>query len=168
MKWLQVLFIRLFEYLSSVYHYYGNTEFRKIDLALVFNYLLDNPYRSSRNFALLKGEENIHTYGETPLTTLETIVKRSGINQTDVVYELGCGRGRSCFWLHCFVKCKVRGIEYNPDFTGKAQRLVKKFDLKNIDFYCEDLLLSDYSSATKVYLYGTCLDDNFLFALTES
>lgn len=173
-QWLQLVGLgikgrcqRLVEYVTSMWHYYGNSTFRRVDLALVFNYLFDNPYSASRKFALLHGEENIHTYGETPLTTLETIVKRCDIHKDDLFFELGCGRGRSCFWLHSFVGCPVVGIEYNPHFAGIAQKIVTKFGLKEIDFRCEDLLTSDYSKATVVYLYGSCLDDNFLVNLVE-
>ncbi len=158
---------RLVEYLESVYRYYGNAEFRKIDLALVTNYLFDNPYTESRRFSLLQGEENIYTYGETPLTTLETIAKKCDISSRDFVYELGCGRGRSCFWLHSFVKCRVVGIEYNPRFCGKAQAIVRKFSMPQIEFRCEDFLESDFTDATVIYLYGTCLSDNFLMKLTD-
>lgn len=158
---------RLAEYLESVYRYYGNAEFRKVDLALVANYLFDNPYAEARRFALLQGDENIYTYGETPLTTLETIVNKCGITASDVVFELGCGRGRSCFWLHSFIKCGVVGIEYNPRFCGKAQSIVRKFSMLNLDFRCEDFLTSDFTGATVIYLYGSCLSDHFLFELTD-
>lgn len=156
---------RLAEFLQSIWRYYGNTTFRKVDLAMLFNYLCDNPYSESRRFALMQGESQVYTYGETPLATLERITKITGITPNDLVYELGCGRGRSCFWLASFIGCRVVGIEYNPHFVDKAQALVRKFDLQGIAFRCENLLHTDYSHASVIYLYGSCLDDDFLRAL---
>ncbi|MDP1834466.1 MAG: class I SAM-dependent methyltransferase [Chlamydiales bacterium] len=158
---------RLLELIQTIYRYYNNKLFRQIDRTMFFLYLFDNPYTAARKFATLQGEEDIYTYGETPLTTLEQIVKRCGITANDTVYELGSGRGRSCFWLHCFVGCKVVGIEYNPHFYRKAEAIRAHYDVRNVTFVCEDLLKVNYSKATVVYLYGSCLEENFIFDLIE-
>ncbi len=158
---------RFLEFLQSVWHYYRNATFRKIDIAMLMQYILHNPYSIAREFALLQGEENIYTYGETPLTTMEKIASQCGITHEDTVYELGCGRGRACFWLHCFIRCHVVGIEYNPYFMERANALVQRFALPNIMFRCEDMLKSDYSQASVIYLYGSTFEDDFLSDLTR-
>ncbi len=155
-------FIRFWEYLRSVFRYYGNTRYRRVDLGLVANYLFENPYGVAKRFAMQKGEAELHTYGETPPLTMEEISKRCGITEDDVVYELGCGRGRSCFWMHCFLGCRVVGIEYNPHFVWKAQKLADKNKIQGVQFRCEDFFKSKMNDATVVYLYGTCLEDEFV------
>lgn len=164
---IQIRYRRLVELIQTVRHYYHNRLFRRIDVSLFFLYLLDNPYTAARRFAVRQGEENIHTYGETPLTTLEEIVKRCEITSKDTVYELGSGRGRSCFWLHCFVGCNVVGVEYNPHFYRKAEALRARYNVSDLAFVCEDLLKVNYSKATVVYLYGTCLEDEFIVKLVD-
>jgi SAM-dependent methyltransferase len=164
---VRVRWRRLVEYFQSVWRYYPNSMFRRVDLALLYNYLFVNPYSVARQFAIYNAEVDVYTYGETPLTTLEIIAQRAGITAEDTVYELGCGRGRSCFWLRAFVGCRVVGIEYNPVFVRKASALVQACKLEGVVFRCEDMLTVDYSDATVVYLYGSCLEDSFLERLTE-
>jgi hypothetical protein len=149
----------LIEYLKVVWCYYRNPLFRKVDLALLWSYFCNNPYRISRDFLLRRGEANIYAYGETPLTTLEQIVKEAGIGAEDTVFELGSGRGRPCFWLRCFVGCNVIGIEFVPDFVAKANEVRQRFKLSGIDFRHQDMLKADLSGASVVYLYGTCMED---------
>lgn len=162
-----IRWLRFVEYVHSVWRYYSNPLFRRIDKALLYRWFFINPYSAARQFSIYNGEVDVHTYGETPLTTLETILARAKITAGDTVYELGCGRGRSCFWLYAFIHCRVVGIEYNPLFVRKAVAVVEACKLEGITFRCEDMLETDYSQATVVYLYGTCLDELFLEQLTE-
>jgi SAM-dependent methyltransferase len=112
-----------------------------------------------------KGEKEVYTYGETPLTTLEKIAKNCGIQSRDVVFELGCGRGRTCFWLHQFIGCKVVGIDEVPLFIEKAVQIQNRFALKNVTFRLEDLFETDLKHATVIYLYGTCYSEASVNAL---
>lgn len=170
MDWLRTAWYAIFyrlcrfwEYLQTIWRYYGYRSFRNTDLALVVNYFGANPYYIARRFAELQGEKDLYTYGETPLLTLEEISRRCGIIPTDTVYELGCGRGRTCFWLSTvFGSQKVIGIDNNPYFISMAQRIVKKFDIQNLEFRCEDMLHADLSEATVVYLYGSAFDTDFI------
>ncbi len=43
---------------------------------------------------------------------MDVIARECGIQKEDVVFELGCGRGRTCFWLNTFIGCKVVGIGF--------------------------------------------------------
>lgn len=109
-----------------------------------------------------KGEEEIYAYGETPLTTLATIAEAAQLKKEDKVFELGCGRGRGCFWLENFIGCQVVGIDFVPTFIKKADEVRHRFNLSKIAFRCEDLAVSDLAGATAVYLYGTCYEDAFI------
>lgn len=148
-----------FEFLRVATHYYTNVRFAKIDLALLLTYLFNNPYVISKKFLLERGEKEVYAYGETPLTTLEGIFKECQVSSTDVVFELGCGRGRTCFWMNTFIGCRVVGIEYIPEFVERANQVKAKFQVDGVQFRFQDMLKTDYSNATVIYLYGTTLDD---------
>ena len=171
---LQLLFLNfrvtvrnLGEFVRVAYRYYRNTRFAKADLLLLSQYVFHNPYRISRAHLQKTGAEDVYTYGETPLTTLESIAKECGITERDTVVELGAGRGRSCLWLRYFVKCKVIGIEWLPAFVQKAQYVIQKCDIKGVEFLQEDMLTADLSDVSEVYLYGTCMSDEDIRVLLE-
>lgn len=159
---LRVQITDFIEYLRVVYHYYWSMSYIKVDFSLVSSYLWHNPFDISKQFLTKRGDENVYAYGETPLTSLEKIVNECRINRSDVVFELGCGRGRTCFWLRHFVGCRVVGIEQIPIFVERANDIKNKFSLSDIEFRQEDMLQTDLKGATVIYLYGTCLDAFFL------
>lgn len=148
------------EFFKIACRYYGSLTFLKADVALRLMYLFHNPFTISKRFLLKKGEKDVYTYGETPLTTLEAIARQAEIVPSDCVFELGSGRGRACFWLSIFIGCRVVGLEYVPEFVERANRIKNKLKLQNVEFRCTDFFKTDYSEATVCYLYGTCLDDD--------
>jgi SAM-dependent methyltransferase len=121
-------------------------DFVKIDAALK---------KSSRPYAIPKA----FPYGETPLLTLKTIIDRCRLGPDDTVVELGCGRGRSVFFLRHYAGCTVKGVEWVPEFVRRAQDVACRFQIDRVSFTCQDMLKTDVKEATFVYLYGTCLDD---------
>ena len=157
-----VLFKSFFEYCLVMGKYYSNVQFRKVDTLLLWRYLLNNPFRISRDFLLDRGENDVYTYGETPLTTMDLIAKKCTIGKGDTVYELGCGRGRTCFWLRVFIGCRVIGVEYVPQFVEIANEVKGKVGATDVDFRLEDMLQSNLFGATVVYLYGTCYEEAFI------
>lgn len=152
----------LVEFCKVVYKYYTNLNFLKIDASLLVLYIYNNPFSISKRFLMKKGEVDIHTYGETPLTTIDKIASEINIQKKDVVYELGSGRGRCCFWLHSFIGCKVVGVEYIPEFVERSKQIRKEWKLSQIEFRNDDMLKADLSDATVIYLYGTCYPDEFI------
>lgn len=165
--WIRISFQwqSFIEWMKVAIRYYPNPTFFKIDMALLCSYLFRNPYRMSKKFLMRKGESDIHVYGETPLTSLDLIAEECRISSQDIVFELGCGRGRACFWLSCFKKCRVVGIEHIPDFVKRAQRIKEKLDVKNVEFRLENMFEGNFSEATVIYLYGTCLDTSSILKL---
>jgi len=158
----------LFDSLRSAWRYYGNRTFAKVDLHLSSHYFFHNPFRISRRFLEKTGEEEVYAYGETPLTTLEQICKEFDVSSDDTVFELGCGRGMTCFWLNIIWGCNVVGVEMIPEFVEAAQSTVQKYHLKNIRFRLDDMFESDLSGATVIYLYGTCLKDHEIQRLAKT
>lgn len=173
-EFLELFWIRLIitvkgviEWVKVVFHYYSNRQFLKIDMSMRCAYFFHDPYTISKQYLKKIGEENIYAYGETPLTTLDKISKECRLSSKDIVYELGCGRGMGCFWLNSFIGCKVVGIDYVPEFIAKAKNIQSKYNLTNMEFIHADILEIDYSPATVLYLYGTCLEDSYLEKLAS-
>lgn len=173
-EYLTLFFINLkfqtrnfLDFLQIIYYYYFNLNFLKIDSYLTLSYLFSNPFTISKRFLLSKGEDEVYAYGETPLTTLEQITKTCRLSAKDRVFELGCGRGRTCFWLSQFVGCSVVGIDFVPEFIERAQKVKERFNVKNVNFRLEDMLQSDLRGATVIYLYGTCLDTQSIRSLAN-
>ncbi len=157
----------LIEYVRVVSRYYFDFQYCKIDLTLLWIYLFDNPFSISKRFLKNRNEEDVYAYGETPLTSLDEISKQAKITKRDTVFEMGCGRGRTCFWLGHFTGAHVVGIDYVPDFIERANQVKAKFNLDKLTFRCEDMLKSDLSGATVIYLYGTKLDDETIKKLID-
>ena len=150
------------EYGRVVSRYYKNKQFCKNDLKILSKYLFYSPYRISKRFLLERGDEEIYTYGETPITTMAAIAEECGITAEDTVMDLGCGRGRTLFWLNDNIGCKAIGVDFNPMFIDKANAVNTSRD---VNFICQDMLDVDFSQATVIYLYGTCLDDDYIMKL---
>lgn len=155
------------EFIKVAAHYYSNRRFFQIDFSLLLLYLFNNPYRISKHFLQTKGAQDVYAYGETPLTTLDFIAKECKLSAQDTVFELGSGRGRTSFWLNTFIGCKVMGIEYIPEFVKNAITIKERYNVQNVDFFCQDMLQADFSGATAIYLYGTNLEDDFIEKLNE-
>lgn len=155
------------EFIKVSWRYYRDFRFFRLDTYLLRSYLINSPYRIANEFLKERGETELYTYGETPLTTVEHIAKECQIKADDTVYELGSGRGRACFWLHHFIGCKVVGVEYVPEFVRIAHRVKHKFALKGVYFRCKDILEENYRDATMIYFYGTCSDTAFILKLID-
>lgn len=115
--------------------------------ALKRAYRFQNPYRICP------------LYGETPLPVFAQIAEKCRIQPCDVVFEVGCGRGRGAMFLSQIYGCKVIGIDRVPIFINKANEILPAA------FLCEDMFAADYSEATVIYLYGTCLADEQVLSL---
>lgn len=159
--WLNlVVFVKnTIEFFKVAFRYYGSFSFLKSDLALRLMYLFNNPYKISKRFLMNRGVSDVYAYGETPLTSLEIIAKECGLSERDCVFELGCGRGRTCFWLHSFIGCRVVGIEYIPEFVERADAVKNRLGIKDVEFRLGDMTASNLDGATVCYLYGSCLDE---------
>lgn len=164
---IKVGMANFWEWIKVVYLYYGNKDFAKADLLLYREYFFCNPYRMCRQELEKQGRTEIYTYGETPLTTMQKIAKLCKLGPEDTVIELGMGRGRTCFWLALVLKCQVIGIEKMVDFVSKAQSVKDHLQIPNLQFLHKDFFSADLRSATCIYLYGTCMDEEEICELAE-
>lgn len=142
------------------------SSFLPYEQALKRAYHFQNPFRICRDFMRQQKEKNPHVYGETPLPIFDRIAKRCKIQSHDVIFEIGCGRGRGAMFLSHLYGCKVVGIDWVPTFIDIAKAIAAEIDPPiPLAFRCEDMLLADYSGATVIYLYGTCLSDQQVLSL---
>jgi SAM-dependent methyltransferase len=139
--------------------YYRNRHFRNVDQILLSTYRFSNPYSIVKQHLEERGESDVHCYGETPLSTYDQIAKACNLSETDKFLELGCGRGRGCFFISHFYHCPVMGIDCIPDFIDTAIAIMDGFHMPRLEFRCEDMFTADFRGATCIYLYGTCLKD---------
>lgn len=147
--------------------FYSNQEFKKVDGLLRRSYLFCNPYSSSRKYLQTRGEQEVDTYGETPLTTLHLIAKKCQLSPTDQLIEMGSGRGRGAFFLSHYFGCSVHGVERIPLFVTKANEIIKKTGSDRIQFTCGEMQEVDLSFATVIYLYGSCLEEEEILNLIQ-
>lgn len=164
---LQIGFYQFWEFLKVIANYYTRFSFFKVDTYLLWLYAFDNAFKVSKRFLKQKGERDIYTFGETPLTTLDSIFQRIKLTKKDVICELGCGRGRSCFWLNQFIGCRVIGVDYVPEFVERANQVKKRFNVEGVEFRLEDFRQTDFKGVTIIYLYGTCLPNHIIVKLSE-
>ena len=94
-------------------------------------------------------------YVPTPEAVVAEMIKLAGVNQTDVVFEPGCGDARITI---AAVKAGARkgvGIDIDPDRVAESRGLVKEAGLDDrIEIREGDALdIRDLSEATVVFLY---------------
>lgn len=142
-------------------------EFLAYELAFKKAYRFRNSFAICRQFLKERGEKCIHAYGETPLCVFAQIAKECDLNRKDLLIELGCGRGLGAVFLSCVTGCRVIGIDWVPFFIATAKRIVQSFPSLSVEFLCQEIHLYDFSKATALYLYGTCLPDKEIIQLAE-
>lgn len=154
------------EFIKSL-KYYLSLRFLLIDSLFFVLYMFKNPYRMNRKFLQRIGNEDIYSYGETPLTTWHKIVKNSKIDKKDHILELGAGRAKTCFWLNNFIGCKSTAIEWNPSFIFYAKMIKTIFRIKDMHLINDNFFNIDYSFASVVYLYGTSLKSDEILKIID-
>ncbi len=125
------------------------------DLTKFVYSLLKNPYtklRRSPQSSLLR-EGNV--YGETPWSVLNKISREFGITSQDVIYDLGCGLGKVCFWFSYVIGCQAVGIDNQLAFIRFASRVHRWLSSQPTIFFKEHFHESKLSQASCVYFYGS-------------
>lgn len=153
---MKVAFWNLLELLKVSIRYYRSLQFFKLDLLLASRYLFKSPFRLSKD-----------TYGETPLTTLDKICKECRILSKDVVFDLGCGRGRALFWLRHFINCEVYGVDNQPIFIKRGNWVKNVCKVDKLTFLDDDFTKLNLEKATTIYFYGTSYEDEMIYKMVD-
>lgn len=152
-----------YDWFRVIFRYYlRNPRFALIDVCCRLHYTLNSPFKICDNYNALFPESDVQCYGETPLKTLQLIASKAKIRADNLVYELGCGRGRGVFWLNSYLGCDTLGIDINPIFIHRAKRIKRWFSLKRVDFDQVLMHQLDCRGAEVIYLYGTSLSDEYI------
>jgi hypothetical protein len=139
-----------------------------IDIGLFLLYPLVSPYLVSRRYMNRIGSNEEMTFGETPLITLEKICQRAEIPANAVIFDLGCGWGRTTFFLHAHNRAHLTiGIDIVPKFISRAEKLRRWMRKESIVFLEADFRSINYKDADVIWLYGTCFKEDTIQELVE-
>jgi hypothetical protein len=139
---------------ATVLSFYHSFRFALADISLGLVGLFSNPYRRTRRFFQRQKRHSV-PYGETPLSTLCEAAQQAGWHSGDTIAELGCGVGRTAFWLAVHLRTHVHAIDCQPAFIRRAARIAKLMGIRRVHFRCADLRLTDLSSCSGAYFYCT-------------
>jgi SAM-dependent methyltransferase len=85
---------------------------------------------------------------------VSTMLKLAGVNNRDIVYDLGCGDGRIVILAAMQYGAHGTGIDLEPKRIEEARANARKAGVENlVKFEVNDLFASDIHSATVVTLY---------------
>jgi SAM-dependent methyltransferase len=141
-------------------------------LNLRFQYFREYFFTRIRSIVLKESQsvgysEDNFIYGETPCITIREILEIAGAKPGDEFIDLGCGRGLTVFYAYYLKKLKAAGYDLIPTFINKAHKIKSSLKVNGIEFFKEDLLKADISSAKIVYVAGTTFSDDFIELLTK-
>lgn len=156
------------EQINTIKKYYKKKKLAGIDIALSLIAFFINPYRVSKRYiSKNKMDEDIHVYGETPLSTFEKIISECNLSQDHKFLELGSGRGKCSFWLSQEIGCEVTAIEQISFFYKTASFLARLFKIKKLNFICGDMLSDDFTFAgfDFIYMFGSSWKDDDILKL---
>lgn len=158
----------IIEFFSAAARYYPNRRFRQTELQCLLAYLMRSPEAICRRYLRDASDDEVQKiYGETFLTTLEQISDAVGLTEHDVVYDLGCGRGRGVFWFNAIRGCRAIGVDINRYFIIQARRIQRKTEIEGVEFVLGNVLDLDYDDASVIYLYGTAFSDRAIVRLVR-
>lgn len=164
---LKVVGFTFFEEGKVLFRYYRRLKFALLDIALHLVYFFQSPYHISKGFWKKRGASNVYLYGETPLSTLDQIAKECRLLSHDHILDLGCGRGRSAFWLAYFVGCTVHAVDIIPTFIRRAERLKKWGKIDRAHFEAVEISHLPFEKASVIYFYGSSYSDEFIEKVVE-
>ena len=146
---------------NNILSYYHNLRFACADLALCCISLFDNPYRRTRRY--FERQKRIPVpYGETPLNTLCEAAQQAGWHSGETIAELGCGMGRTSFWMAVHLRAHVVAIDCQAKLIKRAQWIAMLLRIRRVHFRCGDLRLTDLSACSAAYFYSTGFPDALL------
>lgn len=132
-------------------------------------YLLRFPswfiYRDRRAIGRWRTDDDSFLFGETPYDVACAIVERMALGANDVLYDVGCGRGKMVFAAHLASGCRAVGVDLLPTYVQLARRIASRLGLHAIQFEQEDALHIPLTDATAVYLNAFTFSDDAIAGL---
>jgi SAM-dependent methyltransferase len=153
---------KVFYYLLVVYRYYWSLSFLRVDLHFQYEYFFASPYRVNLRYIRKMGNDFSYIYGETPLTTLEYIISRADLSDAENVFDVGCGWGRTTFFLNSLLGVRCIGVDIIDEYIVRAERIRHRLGTDEVVFLCSDVRDVNYSDADALYIFGTCLPEDVI------
>ncbi|NLO46914.1 MAG: hypothetical protein GX111_01125 [Clostridiales bacterium] len=99
------------------------------------------------------GHMGAHDIYHTVYTVMYLIFKLIEIKRTDVLVDVGCGKGRVInFWLSKKMNNKIIGLELDPKIAGETASHFSKY--KNVSIITGDAITNIPPDATVFYFYN--------------
>lgn len=93
-------------------------------------------------------------FDPTPMDVVEAMLTRAGVNEKDVVYDLGCGDGRFVIMAAKKFGARGVGIDIDPVRIKESKENAEKENVADRTIFIEgDLFKADIREATVVTLY---------------
>ncbi len=90
----------------------------------------------------------------TPMVVVDKMLQLARVDRNDVVYDLGCGDGRIVILAAKNYGAHGVGIDVDPERIQESKSNAQKERVADlVEFRLEDVMKSDFSSATVVTLY---------------
>lgn len=90
----------------------------------------------------------------TPDHVVEAMLKLANVQKTDVVYDLGCGDGRTVIMAAERFGARAVGVDIDPKRIEESRENARKAGVaERVSFRNEDLFEADIGDATVVTLY---------------
>ncbi len=138
---------------KTIFYFYRKWRFALSDFLLGCLYFFSNPFRICRRFLQKKGEERVYAYGETPLSVWKEIALLAQIGKEDLFIDLGCGRGKICFWTASWIGCRTIGVDWVPSFIKRASFLARLLGFPSLQFFQASISQIPLGEASVLYLY---------------
>lgn len=129
----------------------------RVDAALAASYLFKLPCLFIPLDRRRLPSEDLGTsllFGDTPWDTAATLCRRVDLRDDDVLFDLGCGRGKLVFYARLAHGCRGVGIDLLPTYIRIAERVRRWLRLEGVTFREQDAREVDLSEATVVIMNG--------------
>ncbi|GIW21584.1 MAG: hypothetical protein KatS3mg068_0591 [Candidatus Sericytochromatia bacterium] len=160
-------FYNFFWFIVEIIKFYKNPKLRKIDIELFKIYSIRDQFTIANEYK--ENNQNLDdlTYGEATWYSIDKAIKFIKIENCRNFLELGCGIGRISFFMNIKYNLNSIGVDLIPEFINNANKIIDKFNLKNIKFINENWFNINFSFADIVFIAATCLDNKTLKLLKE-
>jgi hypothetical protein len=120
--------------------------------------------------------DHAHVYGEMLDLSVTRVMSHIGVNESDVIYDLGCGRGRFLmFTLMTSPVKKAVGVELatsRVNIAKQAQKMLNEQGLiprgKVLEFYEQDMTKARIDDATIIYMDSVLFSDELLMKVANN
>ena len=92
-------------------------------------------------------------YQPTPARVILEIVKQTNLSPHDVFVDVGSGLGVVPTLVSLLSGAAAIGIEVQPSYCRHADECVRRLNLSNVRFICQDARQADFSVGTVFYMY---------------